>query len=102
MTARRTEESTTTLFTLGCLTAFGDQLVHERDPWLHVFPRMTLGALDAAFHGRDTEFVILHSQDDLIAGANSQGFAEGCGDDDASIFVDSQAGFSIPSAPRFL
>src|SRR5208337_809297 len=48
--ARSADASSTTLFTFGCLAAFSNQLVSERDAGLDVFPDQSLSALNPAFH----------------------------------------------------
>src|SRR5579863_4205168 len=96
-TARSAEASSTILFTFRGLTALRNQLVHQRGAWFYMPPDKLLCPLDAPLKGRDAQFVVFNSQHDLIADMYTQGLAEGCGNDDAAIFVDPGSGFVLHS-----
>jgi len=70
-TASTAEASRTILFIPSRLAPFGNQLVDEGRTSLHMLPDKALSALDAAFHRRDPQFVILHAQDNFIAEIDS-------------------------------
>src|ERR1039458_5602782 len=98
--AKSADASSTILLTLGRLAPFSDQLIDERDSGLDVLSYMPLRPLDAAFHGRDPQFVLFNAQDNLVTWIDAERFAKGSGDDYAAIFVDPQSGFCIHVMPQ--
>src|ERR1017187_5753040 len=90
MTARMTEASRTTLLTIGSLAPLSDQLIDQRDAWLHVLPSATLRSCDAKLHGRDPQFIILKAQYDFVPRIDPEGLPKRRGDHDAATFIGSE------------
>jgi hypothetical protein len=60
---------------------------------------MSLGALDAVFHGRYPQFVVLHAQQNFVARIDAERFAKGSRDHHPSVFINPQPGFGIHVTP---
>src|SRR5438128_936567 len=86
--ASKAEASSTTLFIARSLAPFRNQFVNQRSPRLHVFAHKPLGALNAAFQSRNTQFIALNSQDHFVANTDPQPLAKRGRDHHAPVLVD--------------
>src|SRR5712671_72988 len=87
-TARRTEASSTILFTPRRLAALRDQFVHQRLSRRHVSPHQFLGLGQSLPQRGDSQFVVFNPENDRIAGINAESPAKGSGDHHAAVFID--------------
>jgi hypothetical protein len=87
------EASSTILFILGCLAAFGKQFIDQRLARFYVLPSAPLCPLNAPLLGRDSQLIVLDTQYDFISNLNAKRLAECRGNDDATILVYPQSGF---------
>src|ERR1700722_11749520 len=86
------EASNTALLTLGFLAPLGKQFVDQRHAGVQILPRTALCPLNAAFHRRDLQFVVLEAQDDLVSRLDPKSVAECCRNDYAPVFIDTYPG----------
>src|ERR1035441_5724223 len=93
MTARIAEASSTILFMLRCLAAFGEQFVDQRRAGFYVLPRTAPCSLNAALLGGDSQLIVLDTQNDFISSLDAKRLTECRGNDDATILVYPQSGF---------
>src|ERR1035437_4046922 len=95
MTARIAEASSTILFILGCLAAFGEQLIDQRHAGFYILPGAALGPLNAPLLGRDSQLIVLDPQHNFISNLNAKRLTECRRNNDATVFVDALADFLI-------
>jgi hypothetical protein len=62
--------------------------------------RAALGPLNAALLGRDSQFTVLDTQNDFISNLNAKRLAECRGNNDATVFVYTQARFLFHATPH--
>jgi hypothetical protein len=93
MTARIAEASSTILFMLRCLATFGKQFIDQRRAGFYILPGAVPCPLNAPLLGRDSQLIVLDTQNDFISNLNAKRLSKCRGNDDATILVYTQSGF---------
>ena len=79
---------------------FGKDLVDQRRAGFYILSRAALGPLNATLLGRDSQFTVLDPQNDFISNLNAKRLADCRGNNDATVFVYTQARFLVHATPH--
>src|SRR5271165_1746976 len=93
MTTRMADASSTILFMLGCLAAFGEQFINQRRAGVYIMPGAPLRPLNTALLRRDSQFVVVDPEHNFISSLNAKGLAEGCRDDQSAVLIYARPSF---------